>query len=99
MDSIPIPCLPAARGPAGEIWAATAISTCGRVYGMSCSRASLTLNQSVIFVTASPRRSGMRTSSASSIMSRWRRGSMPIMKASEGSEPGPTPNMKRPFSW
>ena len=33
---------------------------------------------------------------ASSIMSRWRSTSMPIMKASLGSAPGPIPNMTRP---
>ena len=32
----------------------------------------------------------------SSIMSRWFMGSMPIMKASDGSAPGPTPNITRP---
>ena len=35
-------------------------------------------------------------SSDSSIMSRWRATSMPIMKASDGSAPGPTPSITRP---
>jgi hypothetical protein len=35
-------------------------------------------------------------SSASSIMSRCFATSIPIMKASDGSAPGPTPNMTRP---
>ena len=35
-------------------------------------------------------------SSASSIISRCFATSMPIMKASDGSAPGPTPNMTRP---
>ena len=39
---------------------------------------------------------GRMASSDSSIISRCRAGSMPIMKASEGSAPGPTPNMIRP---
>lgn len=40
--------------------------------------------------------SGTSTLMASSIMSRWRSTSMPIMNASEGSAPGPTPNITRP---
>ncbi len=45
-----------------------------------------------------PRRpAGARmASSDSSIMSRWRTGSIPIMKASEGRAPGPTPIISRP---
>ncbi len=52
---------------------------------------------SVSFVTGSdPSRRARIASSDSSIISRWRVGSMPIMNASEGSAPGPTPNIVRP---
>ena len=54
------------------------------------------LNQSVSMVTVSPASRRRIASSDSSIMSRCRAGSMPIMKASEGSAPGPTPNITRP---
>ena len=37
------------------------------------------------------------TSAASIIMSRWRSGSIPIMKASDGSWPGPMPSIARPM--
>ena len=75
---------------------ATTISTDGREYGVICSRALSRVNQSVFLVTVSPRSSGTSTSIASSIMSRWRATGMPIMKASDGRAPGPTPNMTRP---
>ena len=55
------------------------------------------VNQSVWRVTGfSPSSSSRMASNASSIMSRCRATSMPIMKASDGSAPGPTPNMTRP---
>ncbi len=47
-------------------------------------------------VTVSPRSSLTMASRASSIMSRCFIGAMPIMKASEASAPGPTPNITRP---
>ena len=95
-DSMPTPCRPAARAPVGETWLATAISTEGREYGVICNRAWSSVNQSVFLVTVSPRSSGTSTSSASSIMSRCLATSMPIMTASDGSAPGPTPNITRP---
>jgi len=82
--------------PVGETWLATAISTEGRDQGVIWRRALFSSNQSVFFVTVSPRSSGTITSSASSIMSRCFSGLMPIMTASDGSEPGPTPSMTRP---
>ena len=85
--------MPAARAPAGDTCEATAISTCGCVNGRSWRRASRSVNQSVSMVTVSPRSNGTRAASASSIMSRWRCTSMPIMNASDGSAPGPTPNI------
>ena len=97
MESRLQPKRPAARGPAGDTWAATATSGKGRWYGRSCRRASTRVNQSVFMLTGSlPSSSSRIASSASSIMSRWLAGSMPIMKASEGSAPGPTPIMRRP---
>jgi hypothetical protein len=94
-ESSPAPKRPASRGPAGETWAATAISK--SVRGRSWSRASRRVNQSVSRVTGSShRRRARMASNASSIISRWRLTSMPIMKASDGNAPGPTPNWKRP---
>ena len=54
------------------------------------------VNHSVSMETVSPASSRRIASSASSIMSRCLAGSMPIMKASEGSAPGPTPIITRP---
>jgi hypothetical protein len=91
------PNLPAARGPAGETWAATATSGYGRWKGRICRRAPTSLNQSVSMVTGSlPSSSNKIPPRDSSIMSRCFAGSMPIMKASDGSAPGPTPIMRRP---
>ncbi len=87
---------PAARGPAGDTCAATATSGKGRWYGRSCRRALVNVNQSVSIVTVSPASNKRIASRACSIMSRWRAGSMPIMKASDGSAPGPAPIMTRP---
>ena len=95
-ESIEIPQRPAVRGPDGDTDAATAISMCGRVYGARCSLASRSSNQLVLRVTTSPRSSAMITSSDSAIMSRWFRGSMPSIIASDGRRPGPTPNIARP---
>ena len=70
---------------------------CGREYGRSCRRASRSVNQSVSRVIGSSDVNSARiVSSDSSIISRWRIGSMPSMNASDGSAPGPTPNMARP---
>ena len=88
-DSMPMPHLPAVRGPDGDTDAATAISRCGRVYGASWSFASRSSNHDVFLVTISPRMRRMITSSDSVIMSRWLRGSMPSIIASDGSRPGP----------
>ena len=99
MESRPMPYLPASFGPEGETIAAAAISMCGRLHGRSCRRASTSVNQSDLWVTVSPWRSGRMTERASSCMSRWRKGSMPSITASEGSAPGPTPNIARPRVW
>ena len=88
-DSIPMPCLPAARAPVGENDAATAMSKHGSLYGASCRRASWSVNQSVSIVTVSPRSSAMIASSASSIRGRCRSAGMPSMCASDVSWPGP----------
>jgi hypothetical protein len=96
IESRPRPCLPAARAPAGDICDATHISMWGRVYGASWRRASRSSNQSLLCVTVSPRSSGASTPIASSIMSRCFSTSMPIMKASLGSAPGPMPKIARP---
>ena len=92
-----MPNRPAARDPAGEICDATATSKCGCVYGRRCRRASSSVNQSVFIVTGSSLRSSSRiASSASSMRSRCSATGMPIMNASDGSAPGPTPSMTRP---
>ena len=70
IDSRPVPYLPAALAPVGEIDAATATSRFGSLYGFSCRRASCSVNQSVCLVTVSPRSSAMIASSASSMRGR-----------------------------
>jgi hypothetical protein len=88
--------LPAPRAPVGEIEAATAISKHGSEYGLSCSRASSSVNPSVCIVTVSPRSRRMIASSDSSMRGRCCSAGMPIMCASEVSWPGPHPSMARP---
>ena len=59
-------------------------------------RALSSVNHSVLAVTVSPRISRTSTSIASSIMSRCLATSIPIIFASEASEPGPIPSITRP---
>ena len=56
----------------------------------------LLAGETVSMETVSPASSWSMASRDSSIMSRCLAGSMPIMKASEGRAPGPTPTMSRP---
>ena len=97
IDSTPMPYLPASCMPDGEIDDAVAIgmSSCtGRI----CSWASRSVNQSDSYVKrSSPRSRRMITPSASSWRSRWRIGSMPWVRASDGRAPGPEPNIARPL--
>ena len=65
--------------------------------GSICSRASLSVNQSEVWLTVSPSSSRMITPSASSMRGRWVTGSMPIITASDTSAPGPTPSIARPL--
>ena len=87
-DSMPMPCLPAARAPVGENDAATAMSKQGSLYGASCRRASRRMKPSVSMVTVSPRSSAMIASSDSSMRGRCASDGMPSMCASEVSWPG-----------
>lgn len=87
---------PAALAPEGEIAEATAISGPGHCTGGSWLCASRRSNQSVLRVTVSPRSSGTTTSSASAIMRRCSLASIPSMKASVTSWPGPQPSITRP---
>ena len=97
-DSSEAPNRPARRGPDGDTCAATAISKHGSEYGRSWSRASFSVNQSVILRD--------RLLAVEQLVDRLegllhhvpllRATSMPIMKASDGSAPGPTPNITRP---
>ena len=96
IESSPVPYLPAAFAPVGEIDAATATSMFGSLYGFNCRRASCSVNQSVCFVTVSPRKSAMITSSASSMRGRCVSAGMPSMCASDVSCPGPQPSIARP---
>ncbi len=68
----------------------------GRVYGASCSLARSSLNQPASCVTRSPASRRITTSSASSIITRVFSGWMPSCAQSDGSAPGPTPNIDRP---
>ena len=90
IDSSEQPNRPAARGPAGETWAATATSKCGSVYGPQlepgvAQREPVGLAGDRLVAASRAR----IASSASSIISRCLATSMPIMKASDGSAPGP----------
>ena len=96
IDSIPIPCLPAPRGPVGENDAATAMSKHGSLYGFSCSRASCNVNPSVCMVTVSPRSKRTIASRHCSIRGRCSSAGIPSMCASDVSCPGPHPSITRP---
>ena len=78
-ESMPMPCLPAASAPVGEMAEATDISMVGAWYGRMCRRASRSVNQSVCMVTVSPCSSRTSASSDSCIRRRRSAGSTPIM--------------------
>ena len=96
IDSMPMPCLPAPRGPVGEKDAATATSKHGSLYGFSCRRASWSVNPSVCMVTVSPRSRRMIASRHCSMRGRCSSAGIPSMCASDVSWPGPQPSIARP---
>ena len=93
---MPMPCLPAPRGPVGEKDAATATSKQGSLYGFSCRRASCRVNPSVCMVTVSPRSRRMIASRHCSMRGRCSSAGIPSMCASDVSWPGPQPSITRP---
>ena len=78
---------------------ATTISGRGWVCGPMCSCASCSSNHSELWVTTSPSSSRSTTSSPSVRRPRCSVLGMPSIIASDGSRPGPKPNIARPWAW
>ena len=92
------PYWPAMLGPNGDSIAVNAISIVGWVYGWTWSAASLSSNQSVFIVSGSSLvRRWWIAPQLSTMRLRVSDQGTPSMWASVGSEPGPTPSMKRPW--
>jgi hypothetical protein len=96
IDSTPMPYLPAICIPDGEIDDAVTIGMSSWI-GSSWSSQSCNSNHSHSYENrGSPRSRRMMTPRASSCRSRRSTGSMPNVRASDGSAPGPEPNIARP---